>query len=81
MDFPSWTVSSSSAGAVSTVSPYDHLINLNLSVLLIRKIVDEMACAYLHSEIKMVSDFRNALHTMFFKYFLANNSVIHCKLH
>ena len=38
-----------------------------------------MAIAYLHSEIKMVSDSRNALCTMAFriKYFLANHSVIH----
>ena len=38
-----------------------------------------MACAYLHSEIKMVSDSRNALSTMAFrmKYFLAKHSVIH----
>ena len=62
--------------------PHDHPIKLHLSVLLIRKIVDGMACAYLHSEIKMVSDCRNALHTMVFgiKYFLANHSVIHGKL-
>ena len=44
-----------------------------------------MACAYLHSEIKVMSDSRNALRTVVFgiKYFSANYSVIHtasCKL-
>ena len=44
-----------------------------------------MACAYLHSEIKVMSDSRNALRTMVFgiKNFSANHSVIHtasCKL-
>ena len=37
-----------------------------------------MASAYLHSEIKMVSNSRNALHTVVFRFksFLANHSVM-----
>ena len=78
MDSSSWTVFSFLAVSDS-LSSQSHLVNLHLSVFLIRKIVDGMACAYLHSEIKMVSDSRNALRTMAFriKYFLANHSVIH----
>ena len=40
---------------------HHHLIKLRLSVFLIGKVVDGMACAHLHSKIKMVSDSRNAL--------------------